>query len=505
MEATEMYVLVAVVIFVCVLMIKFLLRPKPDELFPNIDQKIMPIWATLGPFDTGFDSASAMRGAYLAVMGPTEAKKMGAVIEQHETDYDDNSKEWEETRRKALEVADSGTLNLAEAITTSGSSIKGLIVGGERWSEYPAHQAQVKSLISTIFGTGEAFDENSKQDNGIITPSIGMALINDHSTEALDLFKFLCGVYRLNMNKEPNGKAIDMTCLAFLAMRNEQPDSKLLDTFDNLIGSYSKSLSDKDYVAPEENADDIEALNEGDRNYVGERMIANPVRQQEELCWSERPGAYEQHLKRKYNNPLFPIDERIITQTQIDEAFQKDKQDRDALQADIENILDAVQRLSKEAQTRNLADLRKTLDDLLVRSIEIGAKQILPIELDKLRARLIDKLRKAFESDPEALEKINTAEKYHQSYWARFVAQYKQTDNPIRLEEFVPALLEEEPGAIEVFGKVVSYDVSKQIFQFACDLLAQNENVRITVPGINRKLDALEKGMLASRTAEQEK
>jgi hypothetical protein len=43
-----------------------------------------------------------------------------------------------------------------------------------------------------------------------------------------------------------------------------------------------------------------------------------------DLEWSENPGCFERHLKRKQDNPLFPEPDRKVTQEQIDEARERD-------------------------------------------------------------------------------------------------------------------------------------------------------------------------------------
>lgn len=45
------------------------------------------------------------------------------------------------------------------------------------------------------------------------------------------------------------------------------------------------------------------------------------------ILWSDNPGAYEQHLMRRHNNPLFPKGRRVISQAEIDVARKHDNND----------------------------------------------------------------------------------------------------------------------------------------------------------------------------------
>lgn len=44
----------------------------------------------------------------------------------------------------------------------------------------------------------------------------------------------------------------------------------------------------------------------------------------EDLVWSDNPGCFECHLKRKFNNPIYSLSERTISQSQINKARKKD-------------------------------------------------------------------------------------------------------------------------------------------------------------------------------------
>lgn len=66
-------------------------------------QKVFPVWAGQGPFESGTESARAMKAAYAAVMGPEKAAEAKDSIEKHQIAYDQDHATWENLRKKSLE------------------------------------------------------------------------------------------------------------------------------------------------------------------------------------------------------------------------------------------------------------------------------------------------------------------------------------------------------------------------------------------------------------------
>jgi len=62
-------------------------------------KSVFPVWAALGPFDSGKSSAAAMRYAFLACGLNFDEEALNA----HEIAYDRNPPRWEENRQTALE------------------------------------------------------------------------------------------------------------------------------------------------------------------------------------------------------------------------------------------------------------------------------------------------------------------------------------------------------------------------------------------------------------------
>jgi hypothetical protein len=74
---------------------------KTTKNIAKTAEQIFPVWAAQGPFESGQQSATAMRYAYMAVVGPEEAETSADAILEHAAAYDNDPNEWEKLRRDA--------------------------------------------------------------------------------------------------------------------------------------------------------------------------------------------------------------------------------------------------------------------------------------------------------------------------------------------------------------------------------------------------------------------
>lgn len=98
--------------------------------------KVFPVWAEQGPFDSGEQSAAAMRYAFLASFGKEEAEKMGMMktISSHAHAFDSNPVAWELNRQKAKQLASTETEKLvaiAKGLAAIDSINKDLLESSE--------------------------------------------------------------------------------------------------------------------------------------------------------------------------------------------------------------------------------------------------------------------------------------------------------------------------------------------------------------------------------------
>ena len=93
-----------------------LLGMLTQNAVPEMARQALPVWAAQGPFESGAESAAAMRRAWLAVSGPDQTEKMADAIRQHEEEFEADPEDWEETRRAAADAASSEALTMAAGL-----------------------------------------------------------------------------------------------------------------------------------------------------------------------------------------------------------------------------------------------------------------------------------------------------------------------------------------------------------------------------------------------------
>lgn len=137
----------ALILLVVVVLAALLWQWYRSHIFKRasgLARRVFPVWAAQGPFDSGEESAGAMRYAYVAVFGQEEAERMGMVevIANHAAAYDSNPTAWEKNRQEAVLSANSETeefVTIAKGLAAMDST-----EGTLPWSNNPsAHEAHL--------------------------------------------------------------------------------------------------------------------------------------------------------------------------------------------------------------------------------------------------------------------------------------------------------------------------------------------------------------------------
>lgn len=217
------------------------------------------------------------------------------------------------------------------------------------------------------------------------------------------------------------------------------------------------------------------------------------------IIWSPTPGCFERHLQRRYNNPLFPPNRRIVTQSEVEEARARDTMEAESLRGEVKEVLKLFLDLNpgqKIEMTLGL-DTARRLDGLIERAARLGG------DSSKEEADLIT-LRKALAADMkrgaeeanapglrEALGELDLFLQILVKGWSnRFLAQMGRKDSPILPEDVVPSLLSEDKETIrlvvESFAKQVP-EVVPPTFLHDPDIARRASEV------VNKSLNALDK------------
>lgn len=80
------------------------------------------------------------------------------------------------------------------------------------------------------------------------------------------------------------------------------------------------------------------------------------------LLFSQLPGRHERHLLRKHENPLFPEDQRSLTQAELTEAQRLDHAELEAFIRDLRKLVGEAVALGPHEQSDVILDLKERLD-----------------------------------------------------------------------------------------------------------------------------------------------
>ena len=99
------------------------------------------------------------------------------------------------------------------------------------------------------------------------------------------------------------------------------------------------------------------------------------TRDEEELEWSEKPGPWEAHLRRRHNNPLFDIERQTVTSDELNRAIIKDKSQLVSLECDVVNIADKADALTGKGLNGmdTYEIIRREVEDLKSKAAELGS------------------------------------------------------------------------------------------------------------------------------------
>ena len=213
--------------------------------------------------------------------------------------------------------------------------------------------------------------------------------------------------------------------------------------------------------------------------------------------WSTNPGAFERHLIRRYNNPLFAPERREITHAEIDEAKAQDARDIQRLDENWNRLIAEIRALPEKITSSTVDDLRERIDELIQIGLGIGGHAHgITSKAKELRQMLIQTWAKGLEGHPDAKLALEKSERFNQEYGARFenpfVAELSRENSPIPEEEIIASLLTEKPETIAIVLSFSEPDPRQSIRQSAIALLRGAIEEGVTFDNLREILKVLQ-------------
>lgn len=100
-----LFVIVLVIAPIAILLL-FWFESRGSDKGEKFAREALLIWAVEGPFDSGEQSAAAMRHAYTTMFGSEEAESFGEAFAKHAIAFDNEPDEWEQVRQEYLGIAE---------------------------------------------------------------------------------------------------------------------------------------------------------------------------------------------------------------------------------------------------------------------------------------------------------------------------------------------------------------------------------------------------------------
>ncbi|MEE8387265.1 MAG: hypothetical protein V3R65_01700 [Acidiferrobacterales bacterium] len=173
------------------------------------------------------------------------------------------------------------------------------------------------------------------------------------------------------------------------------------------------------------------------------------------LKFSCKPGRCERHLQRKFNNPLFPEEKRVVSQDQVEAAYALDKEEFQHFSDDYQTILQEIADLAENVDSEVVLKLKQRLDQLYEQVCGLGGDRTAEKKgLTKLHQAVNQAITTGAAGDPTAEEKLAQEAQARNVHWQLLeeplVADLLRPDSPISQDDLLPSLLSEGAGSFGV-------------------------------------------------------
>jgi hypothetical protein len=232
----------------------------------------------------------------------------------------------------------------------------------------------------------------------------------------------------------------------------------------------------------------------------GEELVFSPevnrLLAQLKPKWSESPGAFEQQLKRRHNNLLFPKERRTITQADIDAAAERDRADYEVVKGRLQVIAADLSKLPERITAPTLNPFRQRTEDLIQDAAGVGGNAAdIAARSKELRRTLVSSWEMVLSEGSEERKELNAIEKfYHEKvamFEVPFFAQMLRKDGPIPDDDIVPALLSEDCDTIALVFNWLDQSTQAKFQKAAAEIIEMARRESGEIEGLDAKMRVL--------------
>ncbi|BCO30581.1 hypothetical protein TspCOW1_06840 [Thiohalobacter sp. COW1] len=170
--------------------------------------------------------------------------------------------------------------------------------------------------------------------------------------------------------------------------------------------------------------------------------------------FSREPGAHERHLRRRYENPLFPPERRRIGDRDVLAARRRDQQHLEAFLERFHQVVQRAVNLDANVQSDVILELKEELDRCYEEAAGLAGDQARIKEaIVKLVGTIMRAVRQGAEHDAVALRKLDEEDQARSLHYELLeeplVADLLNPEDVIPEGDLIPALLGCEPAVLE--------------------------------------------------------
>ena len=187
------------------------------------------------------------------------------------------------------------------------------------------------------------------------------------------------------------------------------------------------------------------------------------------LNWSEHSGAYEQHLKRRSNNPLFPKDRRLVTQADVDAAISMDTIEAIEIGEKYKALLEKISNCQENLAISDTNQLREESEELIIQCDQIGDKAS-PIRnrLSELRSLIVEAWINAYPPDSPERQKLIDLEQHRKEnndsvYVPDLLSQQIRRGDVIPTDEVLLAMMSDDEELLRYWYQQADDQFKNQI------------------------------------------
>lgn len=227
-----------------------------------------------------------------------------------------------------------------------------------------------------------------------------------------------------------------------------------------------------------------------------ESTLPAPV---EVLDWTSNPGAFENSLLRRYENPLFPPSRRSVSEAELKSAIIRDADDAREVLADFVDLALEQRRMARLDDAADIEEALRQLDDAIARATAVGGEAFkLSRQLQKIRLELVSGWL-ADNPDDAAIQ--SALARFEEELAGRralennpFIAQLFRKDGPTSDEDLAAALLSEDVATIEQAMPLLEPARWMAVQRSSPAVVSYASFGKAEIPDLDAKLQALKTG-----------